>query len=107
MSTVPPCVWTCRPTWTSYYQEFADQVLWLSKPLYNEIVAREKVKEAAAGEDEKAEMKSDVDQSIQIAKRPYEIAKQADPVRRVPGRQTAQDNVDNYFKDNDVSRENK
>lgn len=36
----------------------------------------------------------------------YEIAKQADPDGTEEAwQQTAQDNVDNYFKDNDVSRE--
>ena len=41
-----------------------------------------------------------------IRDRYYEIAKQADPDGTEESwQQTAQDNVDNYFKDNDVSRE--
>ncbi len=55
----------------------------------------------------KAEIESNVDQSIQSLKdQYYEIAKQADPDGTEESwQQTAQDNVDNYFKDNDVSRE--
>ena len=96
---------------SSTYQEFADQVVDLAveTAVQNEIVAQ-KVKEYGLdvlSEDEKAEIESKVDQSIQALKdQYYEIAKQADPDGTEEAwQQTAQDNVDNYFKDNDVSRE--
>ncbi len=96
---------------SSTYQEFADQVVDLAveTAVQNEIVAQ-KVKEYGLdvlSEDEKAEIESNVDQSIQSLKdQYYEIAKQADPDGTEESwQQTAQDNVDNYFKDNDVSRE--
>ena len=96
---------------SSTYQEFADQVVDLAveTAVQNEIVAQ-KVKEYGLdvlSEDEKVEIESKVDQSIQALKdQYYEIAKQADPDGTEEAwQQTAQDNVDNYFKDNDVSRE--